>query len=699
MAASGGSGGSVEPQGGSSGAAGMAGMAGMAGAAGGECMPNPDLSNEVCTEICPEACNNEDDDCDRRIDEGEADLACQVPNATSTCERGVCLVLTCTGDFRDCDQDADNGCEALLGTVDHCARCDDPCLFENAIATCFEGTCAPTGCLDTHGDCDTSLDSCETPLNTLTDCGACGTSCDGLDRATPTCATGSCAVDACIGNYGDCNSNPLDGCEEPLDSLEHCGGCQQDCSFLGTTSDCATGTCVALGCAPGYANCDGDTANGCESLSTAQRCGGCGKPCNTTALANVSVANCENQTCSVSCASGHGDCDQDSSNGCETPLTSNVNCGNCGEPCAMPNAVAECGSGSCQFVSCLSGWGDCNDDLSDGCELNLNTTLSDCGGCDAACPANKLNCVGGTCSGLICNPGTAECDGNETAGNECEVTLSAVATCGSCTNACAFNAGLTPTTAHGTLSCAASGQGYACDVVCSAGYDDCDGNYKNGCETSLATLTNCGSCGQGCAIPNAVETCSNQVCSVQICDPDWGDCDANPNTCERALNTTSDCGTCNAGCDLPFAVEACGGSAGSRSCTISSCADAAHKNCDNQTANGCEVDVTNTVAHCGACNNNCNSLPNVQTTSCSASACNISQCKPGFGNCTGAPGCETAINTVTGLSSAPFPSLEVTSASPTTSRRMNGKSASCTRCSATAERRAACTWASGQSRT
>jgi hypothetical protein len=646
-AASGGSGGLEAGSGGSGGSAGMAGMAGMAGSGGGECVPNPDTANEVCTEICPERCNGEDDDCDRKLDEGEADADCQLAHATSTCVRGECLVVTCEGEFRDCDQDAANGCEALLGSVEHCAACYDACSFPNSMVACFEGQCLATGCQPGHGDCDTSLDSCETPLDTLIDCGVCGASCDALDRATPTCATGSCAVDTCIGNYGNCNGVVSDGCEEPLDSLEHCGGCGTDCSFMGTTSDCSSGSCVALGCETGYANCDGDTANGCESLNGADHCGGCGMPCNVSALANVAAASCESQACSVSCKAGHGDCDQNSSNGCETPLTSNVNCGNCGDPCDIPHAVAECGTGSCEFVSCVAGWGDCNDDLSDGCELDLNTTLSDCGACDHDCQAQsvpKQFCVGGSCSGLSCAAGTAECDGNEAM--PCEVTLSAVATCGSCTNACAFNAGLTTATAHGTLACAASGPGYACDVVCATGYDDCDGNYKNGCETSLASLTNCGSCGQGCSIPNAVETCVNRVCEVQACDPDWGNCDANPNTCERALNTTSDCGACNAGCNLAFAVEACGGSAGSRSCIISSCSDADHKNCDNQAATGCEVNATNTVAHCGACNNDCNSLPNVQTTSCTASACNISQCDPGFGNCTGAAGCETAINTV-----------------------------------------------------
>jgi len=58
---------------------------------------------------------------------------------------------------------------------------------------------------------------------------------------------------------------------------------------------------------------------------------------------------------------------------------------------------------------------------------------------------------------------------------------------------------------HGTTSCSSSG---TCRPSCSSGYDDCDGNTANGCETQLGTTSNCGSCGDACSSG----TCNGGVC-------------------------------------------------------------------------------------------------------------------------------------------------------------------------------------------
>ncbi len=50
-------------------------------------------------------------------------------------------------------------------------------------------------------------------------------------------------------------------------------------------------------------------------------------------------------------------------------------------------------------------------------------------------------------------------------------------------------------------------------------------------------------------------------------------------------------------------------------------------NCDNNTLNGCETNIGSTVAHCGACGNDCNKLPYVlQSTQCSDGKCFIFGC-------------------------------------------------------------------------
>jgi len=103
---------------------GSAGKGGSAGAGGrgasGGCQPNPDTTDEVCTQICPETCNNADDDCDRKIDEDEADSMCSLAHATSTCDRGVCLVVDCAAGYHDCDLSPKNGCESGPDDVDNC---------------------------------------------------------------------------------------------------------------------------------------------------------------------------------------------------------------------------------------------------------------------------------------------------------------------------------------------------------------------------------------------------------------------------------------------------------------------------------------------------------------------------------------------------------------------------------------------------
>jgi len=55
--------------------------------------------------------------------------------------------------------------------------------------------------------------------------------------------------------------------------------------------------------------------------------------------------------------------------------------------------------------------GDCSnmDKLTDGCEININTNASNCGGCGMACSSNNVptpSCSGGMCNG-VCSAGYA----------------------------------------------------------------------------------------------------------------------------------------------------------------------------------------------------------------------------------------------------------------------------------------------------
>jgi len=57
-----------------------------------------------------------------------------------------------------------------------------------------------------------------------------------------------------------------------------------------------------------------------------------------------------------------------------------------------------------------------------------------------------------------------------------------------------------------------------CMISCDAGFDDCDGDPTNGCETDLMNDDfNCGTCGRRCICPPSfIPTCVDGNCG---CDP------------------------------------------------------------------------------------------------------------------------------------------------------------------------------------
>jgi hypothetical protein len=634
---------------GSGGRTGSGGSGPSAAADGGAlsgCVEN--AGSDTCPIVCPETCNNEDDDCDGTIDE-DASAACELPNAVTACSGGKCLIASCKGGFRNCDDDAKNGCEAPADDVNNCGTCGHRCELLHADVACKKDKCVEVGCKSGFDDCDDDESGCETSATTLTNCAACGLSCTEGDvaNAKPTCERGFCGVGECFMGYGDCNKAPGDGCEEPLASLEHCGACGETCDLAGSEDDCSAGVCLAGACSDGYDDCDGNKANGCESLSADANCGGCGKTCDGS-LANVDGASCDEEKCKLDCKRDFGDCDEDPGTGCETPVTTRDRCGDCDTPCSIKNAIATCGTGECTFVRCLPGFGDCNDDVSpdDGCETPLDT-LANCGACDKKC--DKASCGGGVCTAADCSQpphdddcGGARCGNCDGDDADCEANLNTSKDdCGACDNACDFAAGVAEPRA--ALSCSAG----SCVASCTtSGYGNCDGDYRNGCERALNTLSNCGACGTGCAIANATPTCDTGACRVSQCAADWADCNNDHTSCETQLGTTINCTGCGGACDLPNAVPSCAGGAGNHSCAIASCTQSYYADCDGTAQNGCEIDKRSSAANCGTCGNDCRAHAHVAGATCGSGTCNYT-CASGWGNCTSASGCETPLTTAT----------------------------------------------------
>ena len=105
------------------------------------------------------------------------------------------------------------------------------------------------------------------------------------------------------------------------------------------------------------------------------------------------------------CAPGFADCDNNPMNGCEVKLATDLNhCGACGKVCAGmgQNAVAACVNGACSF-NCNPGWGNCDNNLGNGCEKDITSDPLHCGACGNVCPQNAPNCGAGVCSSLGAN--------------------------------------------------------------------------------------------------------------------------------------------------------------------------------------------------------------------------------------------------------------------------------------------------------
>lgn len=257
-------------------------------------------------------------------------------------DAGNCLSEICDELDNDCDGRVDEDL-GLDVNVNSCGSCGNVCRIANATPVCISGVCQISSCQDGFGDCNAdTADGCETSTRTLTDCGGCGVACE-TPNATPTCDTGACAVETCDAGFDDCNADPTDGCESTLDTLTDCGACGTPCDFPGATESCVSGTCELVACEPGFDDCDMDPSNGCEvALNTLTDCGACGVSCSVA----DGTATCASGTCEVdACDADFGDCNMDPADGCEESLRSNdMFCGDCMTACVAPDR--------CQNTTC-----------------------------------------------------------------------------------------------------------------------------------------------------------------------------------------------------------------------------------------------------------------------------------------------------------------------------------------------------------
>jgi len=117
------------------------------------------------------------------------------------------------------------------------------------------------------------------------------------------CQSGQCGA-VCATGFANCDNLMGNGCEvDTRATTQHCGACGRTCSLPNATPTCLGGSCYITSCATGFANCDNNEANGCETdtRSNVQHCGACGRAC--TPMMHGAVS-CMNAQCVVRCNEG-----------------------------------------------------------------------------------------------------------------------------------------------------------------------------------------------------------------------------------------------------------------------------------------------------------------------------------------------------------------------------------------------------------
>jgi Notch 1 len=530
-----------------------------------ECIPTND-GTELCDEI--------DNNCDGRIDEG-FDLKNDINNcgtcgqicdqfgSFNQCLNGECIVVGCAPGFFNLNDDMSDGCEyACIPTSGGLEICDGQ-----------------------DNDCDGHVDEGFDKTTDTMNCGDCGTRC-AFTNAASQCSNGICEIGDCNSGFYNLNGFPADGCEyaciisndgtELCDGLDNdcngtidegvdtdsdpmnCGSCWNQCNRPNSTIDCVSGTCTMVVCDTGFFNANNDITDGCELPCTISNdgteiCDGIDNNCDAVIDNNPvdSGGNCGSDTgecshgteicsggsiiCSGSIGSSAEICDN-LDNDCDGVVDNDPY--QVGNPCGTALGLCEMGSLICSSGSLKCSGGvvaitETCDGLDNDCDGIADNNLTDTGG---ACGSNTGECSQGL---MACSSGTLYCSGEvgpkpeicDTLDNDCnnipdDLTIDTGDICGSGVGTCSIG---TTICSSGSIVC--NGDVGPEAEVCDNLDNDCNGLIDDGTPVGVGITcgtTNTGECSYGSTI------CSNGTieCSGNIEPESWDVCDTLDTDCD-----------------------------------------------------------------------------------------------------------------------------------------------------------------------
>lgn len=283
--------------------------------------------------------------------------------------------------------------------------------------------------------------------------------------------------------------------------------------------------------------------------------------------------------------------------------TDDNNCGGCGNVCPVYNGgngspqlqmETHCRDGAC-VIQCSSDYANCNSLVDDGCEVSVKDDPNNCGACGVKCPSG-MPCIDGYCG---CRAPNTLCQPND----RCVNLANDVFNCGACGNVC-DDSGRPAPPDYMSYTCLGSECG---KLVCAINRADCNGDLFDGCETLINTTDNCGSCGVACA-PG--EVCASNSSGKLVCQLLTGDgCPQGQTHCDftgcvNLLSSPANCGGCKVVCPGVTAAQV----HAQPECFSGQCGltcDTGYGDCDGERTNGCETNLSNDPANCGACGNQC----------------------------------------------------------------------------------------------